>query len=348
MHLQGAPLGLALLALLATSCGAISSETMPSVARLDPNLSARIVRCEPLFYAEGADDALDRPAHVRAASGVVNVEGELVLVQDDANFIAVRRQGGRVDAIALPAGPGGRRRFESALGNKNDKLDLEAAVRIDRDRPIVLGIGSGSLPARERFAIVDVRARSAHLFDASALYAELRSERAFSGSELNVEGAVVVDGALRLFQRGNGAPSGGLEPVNATCDLPLPALLAFLDGGPPPELRNIQRYDLGRERGVPYSFTDATLGDDGKVFVVTSAEDSPDAIRDGEVLGTRIGVLDGADVRFAPLLDADGPSRAKVEGIAPTDDPRRLHAVIDQDDPSAPALLCDIELDGVW
>lgn len=317
--------------------------------RLDGALSARIVRCEPLLYAEGASAELDRPAHVRAASGIASVEGELVIVQDDASFIAVRRADGRVDAITLSAGPGGRRRFETALGNKNDKLDLESAVEVEiGGAPFVLGLGSGSLPARERIAIVDVRGRSARLFDASALYAQLRADREFAGSELNVEGAVIVDGALRLFQRGNGAPRDGIVAVNATCDVPLEGFLRWIEGGRVPEPTNVRRYDLGTERGVMYGFTDATVIG-GRVFVVAGAEDSPDVVQDGEVLGTRIGVIDEDGVRFATLLDPEGrPSLAKVEGIAPSADPRRLHAVTDLDDPDAPSLLCELELGGDW
>src|SRR5690606_26582613 len=108
------------------------------------------------------------------------------------------------------------------------------------------------------------------------------------------------------------------------------------------------RYELGRVRGVMYGFTDATVVG-GRVFVVAGAEDSPDVVQDGEVLGRRVGVIDEEGVRFATLLDEEGrPSMAKVEGIAPTGDPRRLHAVTDLDDPEAPSLLCEIVLDGAW
>ena len=54
------------------------------------------------------------------------------------------------------------------------------------------------------------------LFDATALYDVLAADRAFSGSELNLEGAVVDGPSLRLFQRGNGATIDGREPIDAT------------------------------------------------------------------------------------------------------------------------------------
>ena len=49
-------------------------------ARPDPSLAARVVRSVPLLYAAGADPSLDRPAHVRAASGMARV-GDRVAVR---------------------------------------------------------------------------------------------------------------------------------------------------------------------------------------------------------------------------------------------------------------------------
>ena len=50
----------------------------------------------------------------------------------------------------------------------------------------------------------------------------------------------VVGGAVRLFNRGNGAPAGPLLPLNASCDLDLGAFLAYLDGrGESPEPERI-------------------------------------------------------------------------------------------------------------
>ncbi len=325
--------------------------TATVVAEDDPRLGARIVRCEPLVYSDPAPDELDRPPHVRAASGIVRVGGELVVVQDDASFVAVRRADGRVEAIALPAGHGGRRRFEAALGNKEHKLDLESAILVTLEgAPRVLAFGSGSSPRRESIAVVDVTGRAATLRPASELYARLREERAFSGSELNVEGAVVAGGVLRLFSRGNGAPRDGLEPIDATVDVDLGAFLEWLlERGPLPPLTNVRRYELGAERHVRYGFTDAAALLDGRIVYAAGAEDSPDAIEDGEVLGARIGVFDERSVRSAPLRDEDGrPTTAKVEGLAASADPGRLFAVTDTDDPERPALLCEIELTGPW
>jgi hypothetical protein len=93
-----------------------------------PAVDVRITSRRPLVYRRGADPALDRPAHVRAASGLTYVGAQLVAVQDDAAFLGViDPDTGLVDDVPLPAGPGGRRVFDRGLGNKADKPDLEAA-----------------------------------------------------------------------------------------------------------------------------------------------------------------------------------------------------------------------------
>jgi len=316
-------------------------------ARHDPSLSARIVRSVPLLYADGADASLDRPAYVRSASGITRVAGSIAVVQDDANFVAVVDAAtGLARAITLPAGEGGLRQFDDLRGNKRFKLDLESCVTVDDEdgREMLLAFGSGSLPARERIVLVrrvECDDADARVIDASALYATFHAAREFSGSELNVEGAAVVDGTLRLFNRGNGAPRDGLVPVNASCDLDLATLLAWLRdpaAAPPPPLRNAVQYDLGAIDGVPLTVTDgATLGD--AVLYAAAAEDSPDATRDGPVAGCAIGLIEENSARYCEVEGNPG----KIEGILPISSTRLL-AVVDPDDPKTPSTLLEIEL----
>src|SRR5687768_17520776 len=106
----------------------------------DPGLHARIIRRDPLTYRDGADERIDRPAHVRAASGLAWLGDRLAIIQDDASFIALidasgnaggsaeskdggggPRAGGTVsvhpvpggiDVLTLPPGAGGLRQFD--------------------------------------------------------------------------------------------------------------------------------------------------------------------------------------------------------------------------------------------
>src|SRR5690606_14552361 len=121
--------------------GAAPRPAMTIVAAQDPALRATLERCEPLVYSARAPAELDRPDHVRAASAIA----------------ARRSPDGTVAAIALRAGAGGRRGFEERLGNKGDKLDLEAAIVVGGAHGLrLVAFGSGSTLRRDRIAVVDL------------------------------------------------------------------------------------------------------------------------------------------------------------------------------------------------
>ena len=189
--------------------------------------------------------------------------------------------------------------------------------------------------------------------DAAWLYAKLREEIEFSGSELNIEGAIQIGERVRLFSRGNGAPRGALLPVNATCDLDLAALLHHLrDPGSAavPAPLDVIQYQLGSIGGVALGFTDAALWR-GSVLYSATAEASPDATRDGPVAGSGIGVIDaGGRARWARLTDgAESAFPLKVEGLASTPGvASTLYVALDCDDPGAASELCTVELAGPW
>lgn len=329
------------------------------VAHEDPALSARVTRRTPLRYAGGADPATDRPPHVRAGSGLAWVGARLAVVQDDASFVAlVDPATGLADAIPLPAGPDGARQFDTTRGTKHLKLDLEACTvlppALAPPHGALVALGSGSTARRERVLVVPLGADDApdadalRLHDAGALYVALRAVADFAGSELNVEGAIAVGDALRLFGRGNGAPRDGHPAVSATCDLDARALLAHLrDGAPPPAPTRVVRYELGALDGCPLGFTDAALLADGTIVFTAAAEDSPDAVADGAVAGSVVGRVDAdGRARWTRLLDVGGrPVADKAEGIAlARDDGAELLVVFDVDDPERAAELAAVAL----
>jgi hypothetical protein len=268
----------------------------------------------------------------------------LVIAQDDTSFLAILTGAGEVEgSIALDHVIAGQRTFESRRKNKHHKLDLEAATSLPDGR--VLVVGSGSLPVRERVVLLDeTGARIVHL---PALYAALRGEKRFSGSELNVEGAAVLGDALVLANRGNGAPAGGVDPVDALIRLPLEALLAHLSGGELPVLGPVTAVALGEIGGVRLTLTDLCARS-GALWFLGSAEASPNAIDDGVVVGSVIGRLDGAVPRWATLLDEGGaPSTAKIEGLAwadPMGTGDEALVVVDRDDPDVPSELLRVRV----
>lgn len=213
---------------------------------------------------------------------------------------------------------------------KGLKPDFEAAFIHDGQ---VWIFGSGSRPNRCYFAGVDLETGATPLFNALPLYAAVT--RAL-GQQANIEGAAVAGDRLRLFQRGGGRNAG----TNAVLEFPF-AVLA----GAPPALLSHRPCDLGEVDGIALGFTDAVALGDGRVLYLAVAEDTPDAIADGPIAGCAVGILDGEDARWAPLLEADGtPSRRKVEGVALDPGGKSGWLLTDPDDANRPAELCRFEL----
>jgi hypothetical protein len=323
------------------------------VSLRDCALSATLVSRTPLFYTAGANPALDLPAYVRAGSSLAWFGDRLAVVQDDANAIALISPGsGAVEALPLPAGEGGLRQFDDLRGNKRFKWDLEACFSVPSpEGEILLALGSGSSERRESVVWVDAQSQARRV-EAGGLYARLRAEQAFSGGEMNIEGAAFVDGRVRLFNRGNGAWRDGVPPRNASGDLPWPEFLAYLQDParqPVPPLLNIAQYELGTLDGVALTFTDAVATDFGVVYTA-AAESSPDVVTDGAVSGSALGVLDAAGGRWIELRDAAGGLvLEKIEGICPArGKPGRFYLAVDVDEPARPSLLCEAVLAGPW
>lgn len=333
---------------------------MSSVDHRPLPFAAQVLSRTALFYRAGADASLDRPSHVRAGSALARLtrgaETFFFVVQDDANFLAVIDARGGVDAVPLPA-RGGLRQFDDGRGNKKDKLDLEACF-CTPDGELLVAFGSGSSSRREMVVVVHHPLSAAPrvaLVHARALYRAMRDAADFSGAELNVEGAALVDDRVVFFQRGNGAPRDGRAAVDATARVSWPALRAYLFAlesadadPPPPALTGVRSWSLGDVDGVPLTFTDATRTPGVGIAFLACAEASPDAVRDGPVSGVALGVLnDGTGERYLGLVadERGAVLRDKAEGLAlDPADPTRAWAVVDRDDPERPAELLELRL----
>jgi hypothetical protein len=320
-------------------------------ARRSPLLRARVLERHELTFSGATHGA---PRHVRAASALARFGDRYVIAQDDVDALALLDLDRPGEGESLPFAGTSARAFEGPCG-KRAKPDLEASCVVDTSEgQLYLAFGSGSTRARERIVLgrgLGGPSPSLELVDASALYAHLRARRDFSGSELNVEGAVFVGSGVWLFQRGNGASEGGYDPVSAVGRLSVSDLLAYLAGGERPELTSVERYDLGCTGGVPLGFTDAARTASGVVAFLACAEASPSSYDDGAVVDVALGFLDAkGDAQLASVVAADGaPLLEKAEGLAfgPAGS-RRAYLVTDRDDPSVPASLCVLALDGPW
>jgi CDP-diglyceride synthetase len=268
----------------------------------------------------------DDGSPVRAASAVAPLAGGWLIAQDDATHAAWRRDSSVVPVRVLPSVEGFEV-FSEAAGTKHLKPDFEAACEVTVDgEPGVLLLGSGSLPARMRASLVrlgDVGPR----FDVLALqplYERVAEALGIALTGLNLEGACRLGDSLRWFNRGN--LSAGLP--SASVDLDLAGLMAALTGSA--DLESIRigsrlSYDLGAIDGVGLAVTDAVALPDGRVLLSAAAEDTPNAVDDGPVLGAALALaLAAARGSRSRLWAATGFLYAAVLTLVPPvvrDDP---------------------------
>jgi hypothetical protein len=200
---------------------------------------------------------------------------------------------------------------------KAEKPDLECTVALtwSDGRAGVLVLGSGSRPLREVGWFVPITdAPTPQKIDLAPLYNLLREHLPSGVSPLNLEAAAATDTELLLFQR-----TVGRSDAAGLFRLPLMATLHFIvESTAPAPAVEAAWFSLPEIDGCPAGFSGATLVD-GQLFVTASVENTPDAVLDGAVLGSFVGVVDlqALTVTFARLAWNDGRIyQGKVEGIA--------------------------------
>ena len=250
-----------------------------------------------------------------SASGIEVVGPTAYVIGDDSPFLygldaATLTPTGQVQLFAADPNPDNSGRLR-----KLDKPDLEAlaAVRWPGGRAGLLLLGSGSLANRARGWFVPTPANAhAEPLDLAPLYAQLQPHLP-AGAVLNLEAAAASATELLLFQRTVGRADAAM-----VFRLPLAKTLAFLAGQAAAPAVRVVRFELPVIAGCPAGFSGATFHGD-RLFVTASVEDTNDAVLDGAVLGSFIGLVDleTQTAAFAHLAWADGRAyHGKVEGLA--------------------------------
>lgn len=261
---------------------------------------------------------------VSAASGLVVQGGIVSVVADDARVLhQVRLDGTRLPD--RPLVPGATRETLA----KKAKPDLESLVDPGDGR--LLAFGSGSTPLREAAFLVAPSGDPVRI-DLHDLYAALRSRL----GALNLEGAAFDGDRLVLAHRGAGDEPSALVVLDG----------AALRSGREPVAGPLTVHPLSLPAldGVPLSVTDLARHPDGRLHFLATAERTANAVDDGPVAGSAIGVLDAGFVprvlaRLAPDVKAEGLAfRHRAEGID------HWLVVADADDPARRSPLYALEL----
>jgi hypothetical protein len=285
--------------------------------------------------------------HLPSASGVEIIEAKAYIVSDDSPLLYL------LDTSTL-APTGQVQLFETTdFGTgripKATKPDLEsmAAITGPGGAAGLLLCGSGSRPNREIGYFVGLPAGAAPLprfvqrLDLTLLYAQLRTHL-LPGTTLNIEATATTATELLLLQRSVG---GGPALLFV---LPLEAALKHLFEPCWPVPALALTFELPALAGHAAGFSGATYVA-GKLLVTASVEATADAVVDGAVLGSFIGVIDlaTATATFARLAWADGRAYlGKVEGLAVrrTLEPGRLELLLvtDDDQGGSTALVAEV------
>ncbi|WP_324671630.1 DUF6929 family protein [Hymenobacter sp. GOD-10R] len=290
-----------------------------------------------------------------SASGVEVIGDRAYIIGDDSPFLYC------LDAHSFAAGAPitlfETAHFSTGRIPKNLKLDLESMTVVpgpDGETSLLL-LGSGATAARENGFWVGLTAdakAAATVYPVSlaGLYAALRAALP-PGITLNLEAAATTQTELLLFQRTVGSAAG-----NLVFRLPLMPTLDYLRHRQMQVPRvQTQLYVLPTIEGKPAGFSGATVFQD-TLFVTASVEDTSDAIADGAVLGSFVGVLPfpvshnataPITLPLTQLVLPDGkPYRGKVESVAVRHiigpGQYELLLVTDDDAGGSTALLVDL------
>lgn len=288
---------------------------------------------------------VNRHSHFSAASGLVQVGKFLYIVADDENHLGIfpcdSSESGKLRRLLpgdLPLD------FEE---RKVEKPDLEVLTFIPASKKFphgaLLALGSGSRETRAQGVIIAFDhkgelANEVEIIDLTSLYRHLKK----TIGKLNIEGAIIVDKEIVLFQRGNKKNN-----VNLTIRFPLKRFYqTVLSAKAKPKLEAvITHYSLGEIAGVPLCFTDATPLPDGSLVFTAAAENTSDAYLDGACMGSAIGII-SSDGKLQSIKATD--QVVKLEGVEASviDNNVHLLLVTDADDETVPAQLYSAELGG--
>lgn len=249
---------------------------------------------------------------VFAASGLVIFSGKFFIVSDDEISLLHGIPGRKFETLKLwdhilPEDPKKRKKV---------KPDFECLYL---DGLKLYLIPSFSKKNRDQGAVVDLGKKgkilSHQILDLSALQKKLDKEI----PDLNIEGGIMKNKILHLFQRGNG--KDGTNSIILCDDLSSDRF-------------DIRKMKLPDHKGIPLTVTDATLKGE-TIYFTAVAEDTDSTYLDGEVVGSYLGTLD-EKLKVSTLRELN--FSGKPEGLS-FDENGSLFFVTDDDSREKPSRL---------
>lgn len=328
---------------LASACSSGEKASQPAIAPA-PEIT-------PKLKVDAAILSSKNYINLPSASGLEKVGNRYFILSDDSPYLyqlneqqKVTKKYALIDTSNFKGG-----RIPKAI-----KPDLESMSQLIYGRDtLLLLLGSGSAATRNGGFLVNVTENYAvRPLDLTRFYTFLkRVLKIETDGILNIEGLAIDKAYAYLLQRPFGGRPNVLFRFNADDfkdfilrDGPIPAVAVY-------------HFDLPALNGVPSGFSGAyALGD--KLFFTASVENTPDAIQDGEVLGSFVGIIPLRDLPYAtnpasPLLvpvaqlKASGGTafKGKAESLVVTELVKdKYKVVIVTDDDQGSSEMLEVEL----
>jgi hypothetical protein len=287
----------------------------------------------------------NRHAHLSAASGLVHAGTWLYVVADDEKHLGLFLHNSDDHGTLQRLLPGDLPLVPEERKAEKPDLEVLTLIPISKKYPngALLALGSGSKDKREQGVIISFSHQGnlnddLDVIDLTLLYHHLKNKI----GKLNIEGAVIIDEDIILFQRGNKKNN-----INSTIRFPLKQFYQTIFSADHEIVLDtkVTHYELGEIDGIPLCFTDATPLPNGAIVFTAAAEDTSDAYFDGICKGSAIGVIN-ANGKLHSLQAVD--KLVKAEGVEATVIDNKVHLLLvtDADDETAPAQLYSAVLEG--
>lgn len=188
------------------------------------------------------------------------------------------------------------------------KADYEALCKLKIGEEYFLAaFGSGSIsPTRDSLLLISLQDLSRQRkINLSSLYKKLKGNNPI----INIEGAAVSDSTLFLMDREN----------NQVHQLPISSLADYINSDGINVPVNITSHTVSLHGSFTTRLSGGCLLNNTTLLFCASMEDTPDAIQDGKIYGSFIGLMNINDMSLLsmlPLTDAGGKTLAdKLESI---------------------------------
>jgi hypothetical protein len=308
------------------------------VSKKDKGSSVPVLMLETVQELKlGAPLEPGRGSFVSAASGIIKSGDQLYVVSDDEQYLFSMNLSDktlkehRLLSTALVADPKQR---------KSEKADFESLVELSKKEwppnGAIVAWPSGSGEKRMKAVVMpfDEKGQFGEPLVSDILPLVYRMQKEIQ--DLNIEGLLVRDKKVFLFQRGNAS-----KGKNAIIEMPLEGWITGLKTSQWAGKINYQKIKIGKLSGVNLTFSDVTWTQYG-LLALASAEDTASSYADGAVYGSVLVRVVGEDAqvlaKFEPLVKLEGLTAAE------SNDGLELYMVDDADSPVAASRLYRVKL----